>query len=664
MAGTPTASSTVIDQTWESIDRLADEAAAFSEKDISEGEFYTQLLNRLVSALAAVAAVVWKCEKEGRLVLGHQTNLAGTPLAEDINRTSHLLLLESVRQGDEPRMALPRSGSQADGQPANPTDLLLLVCPVRIDDRTIGIVEIFQRPTTDPDVQQACLGLLSALCEAASDFHRNSELRALRRQRTFWEQSEESARRIHSSIGLRQTAYAIVNESRLLVDCDRASVAVRRGSGCAILAASGVDRVQRRSVSVRLLERLSALVLATGEMLWYDGGSENLPPEFDRVLQPYLDESHVRLLGIVPLGCDEPDETTETAASQASGVLIVEQFDAEWDDELRQRLSTVCTHSELALSNALRYRSPLRRAADWLAQGGTSVKLAAILLIVAVATAALVVVPADFDIESRGELLPEKRQDVFAPVSGDVRELSVEHNSAVTDDQTLLVMTSSDLKLEHERLLGEQRTTQQKLLAAQSERVRKNQPGAEDRRRSSSWSAIEKELEEQLQSVNAQLAVVATQMEKLNVRSPMEGRVQTWDVRQLLESRPVERGQVLLTVADVQGPWVLELKVPDHHVTHVLAAQEANGPDLDVRFILKTDPDVTYQGTMALISSRTTPDEDGSAYVKAVVTIDRDKVAPLQYGSAVLAKVHCGRRSVGYVWLHDLIDAIKTWVLL
>jgi hypothetical protein len=26
----------------------------------------------------------------------------------------------------------------------------------------------------------------------------------------------------------------------------------------------------------------------------------------------------------------------------------------------------------------------------------------------------------------------------------------------------------------------------------------------------------------------------------------------------------------------------------------------------------------------------------------------------------VIARIHCGRRSLGYVWLHDLIDAVKT----
>jgi hypothetical protein len=119
----------------------------------------------------------------------------------------------------------------------------------------------------------------------------------------------------------------------------------------------------------------------------------------------------------------------------------------------------------------------------------------------------------------------------------------------------------------------------------------------------------------------------------------------------------------LLTVADVDGPWVLEVEIPDHHVNHVLEARQTSGPQLDASFILKTNPNVTYEGTIDRISTRTITDADGSAYVKAIVAIDRDLVAPLTSGTAVVAKIRCGRESIGYVWLHDLIDAVRTWIL-
>lgn len=56
----------------------------------------------------------------------------------------------------------------------------------------------------------------------------------------------------------------------------------------------------------------------------------------------------------------------------------------------------------------------------------------------------------------------------------------------------------------------------------------------------------------------------------------------TWQVRDRLLLRPVEKGQVLLAVADKTGPWELEVHMPDDRLGHVnraatQARQEARG---------------------------------------------------------------------------------------
>ena len=47
-----------------------------------------------------------------------------------------------------------------------------------------------------------------------------------------------------------------------------------------------------------------------------------------------------------------------------------------------------------------------------------------------------------------------------------------------------------------------------------------------------------------------------------------------------------------MTVADLEGPWGLELRIPDDRVGHVLDALPKGGGTLDVSFILATDPGV------------------------------------------------------------------------
>ena len=115
-------------------------------------------------------------------------------------------------------------------------------------------------------------------------------------------------------------------------------------------------------------------------------------------------------------------------------------------------------------------------------------------------------------------------------------------------------------------------------------------------------------------------------------------------------------------MADVAGSWVLELQIPDHHIRHVRMAEEQLGPALDVSFVLKTAPEVKYHGTLQRVAMTTTNDPQGDAFIQAVVALTPDAVPPLRAGAAVVARIHCGRAPVGYVWLHDLIDTVRTWL--
>jgi len=649
--------------TWQSIERLVDEVADLSAAEIPVAEFYSQLSTRLMSALAAVSAVVWTFQ-DGRFVLEQQIRLGESLLAELVQNQGHLRFLDRTRLTGQADLLLPQSGATAEHSAANPTQYMLLACPVASDGETVSIVEVVQRPTTDPETQQGQLNLLAAMCEAAADFHRNERLRNLLAERAFWEQSDRFARQVHAAGSDRDVAYAIVNEGRRLLSCDRVSLAMRAGSKFRLKTVSGVERVEGRSRSVRLLEALCRQVAATGERLWYDGQAAELPPQIERALQQYVDESHVRLLVIEPLREPASDaEQAKPGVQPIHGALIVERFDAARDERLKPRLASVRAQSEIALSNALRRRGPVGRAIRWLVDSRGWVKTSLAIVAIAALAASAMLVPADFTIEARGQLQAEVVRDVFAPVDGEVSRVLVQYDEAVTTGQTLTELTSAELDLEYERLMGEKRTTQQKLLAAQSERVRSNTPSAEDRRRLATWSATEKELESQLAAIDQQLAILQRQLDLLMVASPMDGHVQTWDVKQLLQSRPVVRGQVLMTIAHVDGPWIVELEIPDHHIGHVYQAVEEAGTELDVDFILKTDPDVRYAGRLREIAARSTPQEQGDAYVRAVVAIDRDAIAQTRSGAEVVAHIHCGRAPIGYVWLHDLIDAVKTWVL-
>jgi hypothetical protein len=171
------------------------------------------------------------------------------------------------------------------------------------------------------------------------------------------------------------------------------------------------------------------------------------------------------------------------------------------------------------------------------------------------------------------------------------------------------------------------------------------------------------EAQELLRGLEQQYAILEQRRSELAIRSPMRGKVLTWNLRQLLEARPVLRGQVMMSVADLDGPWRLELRIPDRRIAHVLAAQKETADNLPVSFVLATDPARKLEGEIDQVGMRTEVAETEDAFVLTMVRIDRDQVPQLILGATVMAKIHCGKRSIGYVWLHEFVDTIRSWCL-
>jgi hypothetical protein len=124
--------------------------------------------------------------------------------------------------------------------------------------------------------------------------------------------------------------------------------------------------------------------------------------------------------------------------------------------------------------------------------------------------------------------------------------------------------------------------------------------------------------------------------------------------------RPVQRGQQLLTIAAPDGPWIVELKLADKDVGHVVDAQPVDSDGLRVSFLLATNPSETLYGRVQRISLATDRDADGEATVLLTVVPDQPIESGARPGAGVVANIHCRNTSLGYVWLHELLDTVRT----
>jgi multidrug efflux pump subunit AcrA (membrane-fusion protein) len=668
------------------IQGLIQEISELSRSDASPADFYDAMLNKVVTALAAPGGAVWTIAETGGLQLAYQINLRITGLAEnEVGQRQHGRLLHQIMNGSEGALVAPHSGAgdatdSDEDAAANPTDFLLVLAPVHNDQGPQGVVEVFQRPGARVTTQRGYLRFLLQVCEFAGDFLKGRRLRHLSEKQSLWEQLESFTRTAHEKLDVRHTAYTIANEGRRLIGCDRVSVAIRRGGKCPVEAVSGQDVFDKRSNVMVMLSTLANAVVKTGEAVWYAGDTSDMAPQVEEALDAYVDESNTKAIAILPLVEAQDAEAKfseegEIDPARVIGALIVEQMvDSRTPDGFLQRVDVVRSHSATALANALEYEGlflmPVWRAlgkSTRLFRGRTLPKTLAVIAVLVAATLFLCFYPANFKLKGDGELKPTVRQHVWAEVDGYVQDVKATHDQQVKKGDVLVVQESPDLDKEIESLRGQLLEGEADLKATRAQLDYNDELTQTEKDEKESHVS---QLLARLTSLRNQLELQKQKKQKLEARSPMDGRVITWNVENRLRNRPVNRGEELLEIADFSSPWELEVSMPESRMGHIAEAQQAAaaaGQKLPVKFILALNPGVEIEGVVEEVHRSAEVRGESGNTVLVRVSFDqkrlREVVKDPNVGNTATAKIYCGKRAIGYVWLHDLIDFVRAKIL-
>lgn len=672
---------------WQELEDVFAGLGQLARTAATSEQFYRTLLEESVRALSASGGAVWLRAAGGPFELAVQVRWPAVEFARDAgDRRAHEQLLADAAAGGR-IVTVPPQSALGDAV-ANPTEFALVIAPVKSSaekSTTLAIIEVLPRADASPATYRGCEQFLTAVSELAADFHTFDELRHLRKGDNYREQLIELGTHVHRQLDLTETAYTVANEGRRVVGCDRLSVLLKRGSRSQLLATSGVAAVERRSGMARRLEELAEMVRSTDEPAFYADGTTDAMPPIAAVLEQHAEESHARQIAALPLHMPaEPNSEADTETVNEARrrqqaprfVLIAEQFDARHADLHRERLVEVAQVCATALENAWQIdRLPLGWLWRWF--GAIKEQLAShltrstlVLTAVTAAVAALILVPAELNIDAPGTLEPVVRRDVFAPRGGLVDEVLVEHGAHVAAGQPLVRLRDSELDLEIKKVHGELETTQRQIDAVRATRTNR---AVRDANPTDSYrlSAEERELDQRLTNFRRELELLNQEREKLVVTSPIAGNVLTWDVGHRLNARPIERGEVLLTVADLAADWQLELDVPDDRIGHVLAAQQKMQSDLAVRYRLSSDDRDLHVGRITEIcqTADVLPEANAapSPTVLVRVALDPKQLADgarseLRPGVSARAQIACGRAPLGYVWLHDVWDAAWEWL--
>ncbi|MFK8114774.1 MAG: hypothetical protein AB8B91_21410 [Rubripirellula sp.] len=678
-------------EVWQQIQRAVESLSSIARSDAAPDLFYGELVRALTELTSARACRVWTCETSPFSEAGEsdeaEQGIEGSwvpikatvedPAGRRSKRASEAqfaTLVAKAAKTSQPTIV--EAGQTGIGTASLSIADDTLFQPVIVADEVAVMIELAYDKNWAPSQRDGAKHLATVFAEITSDFQRNWQLRQLRDREERREKLDRFTDRVHHSYELRRVAYAIVAEGRELIDCDRLSLVIQRGRKSRVLAVSGVQKPDRRSPTVQCIERLVKSKVRRVDPQWLESSSVD---ENDTAAAKYFAESNAKQVGLLPVF----SPADEKRKPERIATLLVETFEETEDASsglMRSRANWIVRHASNAFSNAVHVnRLPFLSFSRWLDRNMTRGKripwLAILTVPLAVALWFAAWKPTDFRIEARGELVPVERESIYAPRPGTVVGFPLLKDRVRGDDEaqgtrvdagdTLVRLENADLEYELTSLLGEQATIDQQLeTIAASVGQFGGSRDAESRRRYDDLTAQAAELRVKQASIARRIRLVNKERERLTIKSTIAGRILTWDVVNELMLRPVQQGDFLLEVVDVEGPWEIDLYVRDRHIGYVNEAQQDRSDPLSISFFHRSDPEQEHLAQIKSVAMATEVYPEYGSAVRVTGTLEHtDQLEDYRAGMTLIAKIDCGKKPLAYVLCYDLIHTIRMWGL-
>lgn len=647
----------------------AREIERLAGSNIPENQFFQRFLEEVIECTESVSGAVWMLDAHGRVGLMSDQALDVIGLAKESHKQHlNLTLVVEVLQSGQPTIHVPGES----GKKELPTSHVLLLTPIRFREQWVGIVELFLPMDSPPEFRLEHLQFLEEMAAFATRYlDWRDEATSPANHLEYWNRFEQFASALHRSLHPREVAGTAVNDGRQLLGCDRVSLAIRRGPRAEIVAISGQDRVQKRSNLVRMMRDLSTRILRAGKSVTYAGSLNDVPPVLEKPLTEYVKESGSRMVHLIPLTEPPPFMPSKTQRKSAKpaktlGVLVIEKTEESWlTPLLAERAEMVASHVASAMQNAKTHQGVfLLPFWKWLGrgcglfQGRTFLKFLAAVFFLSALVSAFALIDAPYRVVGKGQFLPVKQQDIFAPWDGEVVEIFVQSGQQVQAGQPLVKIQSVDLETE---LIDSQNKWEEKrqLLKTLDSSIRAANT-QHDRAEEIRLRGRHAQTQIEMQGLQARIDRIQKQIAALTVTAPFSGTVATFQLEQLLMHRPVAKGERLLEIMDEAGDWHLELEVPENRLGHMLDAQlKSRSESLPVDFVLATQPEDSFTGILKTTATRTDVSIEEGSIVKVHVAVDKSQLPNCRIGAEAQGKIHCGDKSLFYVLFGDVVEFVQ-----
>lgn len=659
-------------QTQQKLEQLRRRCDLLLDESLTLEAFARDIVESIVRIIGCTAACVIQFENRSdfRILAGNGLNSLSVDGVFSLDPDHVARAVQSIREQKtivETDRAVPEAGLKRH---------TLVITPVVATTFPLRTVELLVLDSPTPER----LAHFKEVAESVSQyFNRYIDEQAVRKAPStteeFWKLFDQFMLKLQASLDLKQTIAVAVNDGRTLIGCDRVSIALKHGNRTRVYGISGQEGVQHRANLVQSMAKVAETVIGIGAPITYRGTFEDLPPDLEKPLADYLAESRTRMVKMVPLREPLPlktDDDDDTPAQRNAkerrviGCLFVEQA-----TELRpkpavvERTELLTEHIENAISNCEHYESifllpvwrTIGRTLRWF-KGRRLWTAVAVLAGLLLLSLALWLVPWDYRVEALGQTMPVVQHEVFAPWDGDVEKVLVESGQSVKAGDPLVLLVSDDL--DAERIAVSAEILEKKKLESALALSLNEAERARDR---NDFIRIQGELAKtrvEIQGAEERLRKIQTRIDKLTVKSPADGVVATFQVQQLLQNRPVRRGELLLEVMQPDGPWRLELEIPEYRMGHLLTALHASeSGTLPVEYVLATQVEKSHPATLTHVASRSNESEEEGTVFEVHASISPEDLPSRNIGAEVTAKINCGPKSLFYVLFGDVVEFLQ-----
>lgn len=511
--------------------------------------------------------------------------------------------------------------------------------------------------STQPDLVQ--LNVVSAIAETAGEFVRNQDLNRAEVVAQFDSDVLKFSLNAHCSLEPRVVGHHLANDARMLLDCERVSVFMINGTAPRLLAISSVASVEGRSQLVKRMNSMVRRSTVLNEPIISDQTSAD--KRLEQLVESHRSSTGLPFVFGVPV-YPRPDQA-ESPSGSPIGFLLAESTQDIDRVQFARGLSHVGPHAAVSLSNVNTYsRIPFRRSLGWLGRAFSSAnisRLGVAAVLAGVAIAASLLIKADFKVRIPGELRPAVERNVFASQTGVIEEVFVDHGDEVKTNQSLMRIRSSKLEVDLEKASSDVLKLQELKEAKQIALNRVSDVGSDQNLAAQLASEIS-DLEFQIATSGEKAKFLKQQISELLIVSPIDGQVTTWQAKDSLTTRPVEWGDPIINVAELDGDWNLIFRVPERRIGYVIARKEEleSGEPLELEFFLESDPTKRYRVEVMKIDRSAVADPELGP-VTILECRAPDEMVNKRQGATISGDVDCGRKSIWYVWTREMFDSVR-----